>query len=277
LRRTVQPRAAPLDTGAPAPLAGLCFAIPRYFWGVARSPLVAISGSPADGMVELGDSLLLHAMDKLALPAIPDGMEPQLSPVAFAAWAGMFVTMINLLPVGQLDGGHVAYALFGTRQNRIAQAVHRAMLGFFVVLVASEVGRDLSIGFGFHRIGVHVNNALFWLVWFQMLSILGALAGRKEGQDPGVLTVRVRLFAMLGFVVVASAGREHPNPILWIAWFLALGLFLVMERKGGVLRPNALLDHPPTGAAPLGPGRTAIAILTLVFFVLLFMPRPISM
>ena len=277
MRGTIPTRAALLDIGASGPLAGLAFALPMYFWGVAHSPLVSMANTSSEGMVELGDSLALRIMDHFAMAPVPEGMTPQLSPVAFAAWAGMFVTMINLLPVGQLDGGHVAFALFGTSQNRIAQAAHRAMLAFFFLLVGSALIHDIGVGFGLHRIGTHVGNAMFWLVWFQMLAILGSLANARHAPEPGALTVRTRLAAMLGLVVLASVGRERSSPILWVAWFLGLGMLLVMERRSGTLRPNALLDHPPTGAAPLGPGRTAVAILTLIFFVLLFMPRPISM
>ena len=56
------------------------------------------------------------------------------------------------------------------------------------------------------------------------------------------------------------------------AFFAALGLLIAMERRGGALRPNRILDHPPTGAAPLDPLRRVVAIVTLGLFVLLFMP-----
>ena len=277
MRGTIPTRAALLDIGASGPLAGLAFALPMYFYGAAHSKVVPVAG--AEGMVELGDSLALRVMDHFSRAPIPEGMELQLSPMAFAAWAGMFVTMINLLPVAQLDGGHVAYALFGTRQDRIGQTVHRAMLAFFFVLVGGDVLHDLRLGFGLHRIGAHVGNGMFWLVWFEMLAILGSLssARRDGGPEAGTLTVRTRLVAMLGLVVLASVGREHESPLLWIVWFLGLGLLLAMEVRGGALRKTTLLDHPPTGRAPLGVGRAAVAILTLLFFVLLFMPRPISM
>ena len=73
------------------------------------------------------------AYQTLFAPAVPTGQELMLNSVAFAAWGGMFVTMVNLLPVGQLDAGHVAFALFGPRQNAVARTVHRAILVFFGV------------------------------------------------------------------------------------------------------------------------------------------------
>jgi membrane-associated protease RseP (regulator of RpoE activity) len=207
-------------------------------------------------------------------------MELELSPVAYAAWAGLFVTMINLIPVGQLDGGHVAYALFGTRQDKYAQIIHRSMLVFFFVGLGGYVVRDLIAGFAFVHFGDHVGNSMFWLVWFEMLGILGALAarGRPEGRGPeDKLGARTRIVATLGLLFLSGIGREHPRPFLWVAWLFGLALLVTMEVRGGALGPSRLVDHPPTGAAPLGPVRRAVAIVTLVFFVLLFMPTPFSM
>jgi membrane-associated protease RseP (regulator of RpoE activity) len=275
MRGVIPTRRALLDIGASGPLAGLCFAIPLYVWGIAHSKVIV----PPDDAGQLGSSLLIRLIDHLAGPHVPAGMDLQVSPVAFAAWAGMFVTMINLLPVGQLDGGHVAYALFGPRQDKIAKIVHRSMLAFFFVSVASFVFRDVRAGLGLHRIGQHVGNSLFWLVWFEVLAILGSLAARGSEQPPDAtaIPVRTRLVATLGLALLAGVGRQHSSPILWIGWFAALGVLLAMEVRGGVLRPHSLVDHPATGAAPLGKVRATIAIVTLLFFVALFMPTPMSM
>jgi membrane-associated protease RseP (regulator of RpoE activity) len=208
-------------------------------------------------------------------------MDLSLSPVASAGWTGMFVTMINLLPVGQLDGGHVAYSLFGPRQNRIGQWVHRSMLVFFFVSVASFVARDLRTGVGFWHIGRHVNSSLFWLVWFEVLAILGSLAqiGRGEiAPDTNPLSLRTRGFATLGLALLAAVFHDETSPVLWTAWFVGLAMLVAMEARWGALQPGTtLLDHPATGEEPLSPVRAAIAIVTLVFFVLLFMPTPIGM
>ena len=124
-KRQIPTRRALLDIGASGPLAGLAFALPLYAWGVAHSHFVPGGG---ENLVELGESVLIKGFDHLFAPPVPDGMLLVYSPVAFGAWGGLFVTVINLLPVGQLDGGHVAYALFGPKQDRYAQVVHRSML-----------------------------------------------------------------------------------------------------------------------------------------------------
>jgi membrane-associated protease RseP (regulator of RpoE activity) len=277
----IRTRAALLDIGASGPLAGLVFAIPLYVWGTAHPQILPADGPPQDLMF-LGDSLLSRVLDHFAAPHIPEGAIAMSSPVAFGAWAGLFVTMINLLPVGQLDGGHVAYALFGPRQDRFAVIVHRAMLAFFFVSVAGFVLRDVRSGIGLYHLGRAVNNSSFWLVWFEVLAVLGTISAQAQGGGAAqaareTIPIRTRAVATLGLLLLAGFGRERSSLLLWAGWFVGLGILLAMEARFGVLRPHTLLDHPPTGAAPLGPSRKAIAIVTLLFFVLLFMPTPISL
>ncbi len=131
-------------------------------------------------------------------------------------------------------------------------------------------------------LGRHIGNAVFWLVWFQMLAVLGSLATRGKDPRPGAdddeastaLTVRTRIVITVGLVVLASLGREHPSRLIVGAFFGALAVLIAMEMKGGVLRKHDLLDHPPTAPEPLDPIRKVIAIGTLLMFALLFMPEP---
>ncbi len=276
MKSKIPTRRALLDIGASGPLAGLFFALPLYAWGVAHSTVIPLGGEGA----ELGTSLLLRFLDHSFAPHIGPGQDVLLHPVAFAAWGGMLVTMINLLPVSQLDGGHVAYALFGPKQDTYARTIHRAVLVFFFVSLGSYVLRDVRAGFGLVRFGHHVGNSLVWLVWFEVLAILGAIASKSlphREHDPASIGTRTRLVAVASLVGLAMIGEEYNRPIVWVAWCVVLGLTLAMERRAGVLRPHDLLDHPPTGAAPLGAGRAAIAALTLAMFVLLFMPTPFEL
>lgn len=275
MRGTIPTRRALMDIGASGPLAGLLVAIPLYAWGAAHSKVIEIGSSEG---VELGEPIMVKLIDHFVNPS-PPGHELELSAVAFGAWAGMFVTMINLLPVGQLDGGHVAYALFGPRQNTIARWVHRSLLAFFFVSLASYVTRDLRAGLGLARIGTHVGNSLFWLVWFEILAVLGALSSRqKDGPPRADLDVRTRLVTVLGLVGLAELGRSYGGVLVWVAWFIGLGVLLVMEARGGALRADASsLDHPPTGDGPPGAARVAVGVLALVMFALLFMVSPVSM
>jgi membrane-associated protease RseP (regulator of RpoE activity) len=282
MRGTIPTRRALLDIGAAGPLAGLALAIPLYAWGAAHSRVVPLDALAAEGgHVELGNSLLLRLLDGWFAPPVPDGADLLVSPVAFAGWAGMFVTMINLLPVGQLDGGHVAFALFGPRQNRIAQWVHRSMLVFFFVNLGSFVARDVRAGLGFWHLGRHVNNSMFWLVWFEVLAVLGALAApvsRPAEGGEARLNMRTRVFSVLGLALLAGVFHDKTSPVLWVAWFSGLGVLIAMEARWGVLRSSSqLLDHPPTSSQRLTLGRAVVAIVTLAFFALLFMPTPFAL
>ncbi len=264
-------RRALLDFGAAGPLAGLALALPLYAWGVAHSTIVPLAGAG----VELGDSLLLRGLDHLFGPATPAGTTVLLSPVAEGAWAGLFVTMINLLPAGQLDGGHVAYALLGPRQDRVASWVHRSMLAFFAVSVASFVARDLQAGAHLWHLGRHVQSSLFWLVWFEVIAIIGQLTTPDEPDERARLGASTRAIMTALLLGTAWLLLDHDSFFLWAALLVALVLLVTMEIRWGALRRGSrLVDHPATGDAPLSWGRAAIAVITLAFFALLFMPTP---
>jgi len=101
------------DVAAAGPLAGLVLAVPAVIVGFHLST-VAPQDSSGSGMV-LGSSLLLSFLSKITLGVLPNDANIVLHPVGFAGWIGLLVTAMNLLPAGQLDGGHVTYALFGRR------------------------------------------------------------------------------------------------------------------------------------------------------------------
>ena len=278
MRGEIPNRRALLDIGASGPLAGLVVAIPAYAWGVRHSFETV---TPSDGGGELGESLLVRLLDHFFAPQVAQGVELVYSPVAYAAWAGFFFTMMNLVPVGQLDAGHVAYALLGRRQNRVGEIAHRAMLAFFVVSVGVLVSRDVRAGLGLYHLGDDVSQSLFWLVWFEVQAVLGVVASRGRADienDPGArLPVQTRILAIVGLALLAMFGKDVHNVAFWFAWFAGLALLLGMEAKWGVLRSSALLDHPTIAGERLGLGRTIVAVVTLVFFALLFMPVPIRM
>jgi membrane-associated protease RseP (regulator of RpoE activity) len=140
IRSALPSRRATLDIGAAGPFAGFAVALPLLAWGIAHSEvravgdvvlersntgLVSILGSwlggehlVVSGVQSFGDSLVTWGVQRLVLGELPPGTDVFLHPVAFAAWIGLFVTTLNLIPLGQLDGGHVTYALLGRRGAR---------------------------------------------------------------------------------------------------------------------------------------------------------------
>jgi len=140
MRGPIPNRKTLLAIGAAGPLAGLFVAIPVLILGLTLSPVVPFDpqtgvGIPETGMLLEGNSLLYGGLKTLMfgqwLPG--GGKDVSLDPIAFSAWAALLVTAINLIPAGQLDGGHIAYALLGDKARRLTQAmiVLTLIMGFF--------------------------------------------------------------------------------------------------------------------------------------------------
>jgi len=168
-----------LDVGAAGPLAGLAVAIPLLVYGLSLSD-VAVSNDP-DSVLE-GNSLLYLALKYLVkgqyLPAA-NGLDVQLHPVAFAAWIGLLITMINLIPIGQLDGGHVACAFFGSeRHNRLSGALHRVLLavGAAVSVWLTVDARDHGLAWSEAAL-YGLQSSLSWFVWALLLLGMRRLSG----------------------------------------------------------------------------------------------------
>lgn len=120
LRSPAPSRRALFDMAIAGPLAGLVFAVPALLIGLPMSKVVPDAGASAmssmhGGGVNIGSSLLLATLAKFGLGDQLVGHTLQLHPLAFAGWLGLIVTALNLLPIGQLDGGHIADAMFGQR------------------------------------------------------------------------------------------------------------------------------------------------------------------
>ena len=123
------------DIAAAGPLAGLVVALPALWIGLGWSKVAAV---PAGGSVTFGDSLLLRFMTWLVFGPLPPGHDVFVHPVALAGWVGLFVTALNLIPVGQLDGGRIAYALFGARHRQISIATFLGLLALGAVTGAGN-------------------------------------------------------------------------------------------------------------------------------------------
>jgi membrane-associated protease RseP (regulator of RpoE activity) len=126
-------RKALIDIGASGPIIGFVISVAACVIGLSLSEVVAVT-KPSEYALSLGDSLLFTFLSKVILGVTPEGHDILLHPIAFAGWIGLFVTSLNLLPIGQLDGGHIAFALLGEAHRVISTAlvVLLAVLGLFL-------------------------------------------------------------------------------------------------------------------------------------------------
>jgi membrane-associated protease RseP (regulator of RpoE activity) len=195
MRGRIADRDALLDVGAAGPLAGLAVTLPVLVVGIATSDVEPLP--EAGSFIIEGRSLLYVALLYALKGPIPAGHDIMLSPTAFAGWAGLLVTMINLIPVGQLDGGHIAYALLGPRQNRVGTWVRWSL-----PVVAIATGASLGIpamlaGRPADEIGSEWASGLHWLVWFAVLTMLGRATGHDHPPtDEGPLSPLRRWIAI---------------------------------------------------------------------------------
>ncbi len=187
------------DIGAAGPWAGILVAIPAVIIGLSLSDVTPLDKS--GGGLELGNSLLFLGLSHLVLGVDPSMVNVNLHPIAFAGWIGLLVTSLNLLPVGQLDGGHVVYALFPRR--------HRTISTLFVISCILMLVVPLALG---------RNPWWGWLLWAVLLVALGlghpSTVDRDTPLDPGraiAAWLTVVLFIVTFSPVPLSIGQPEQS------------------------------------------------------------------
>jgi len=135
------------DVGIAGPIAGFVVAVPVLLAGMLLSRPIAALPQSGD-FITFGEPVLYKLLAPLVFGNLPKETDILLHPTAFAGWIGLLVTSLNLLPVGQLDGGHIAYAVLGPRAYRLSYG----LIGILLVL-------------SFYYQG--------WLIWVLLLGILG--------------------------------------------------------------------------------------------------------
>jgi membrane-associated protease RseP (regulator of RpoE activity) len=213
MRGRIERRDALLDVGASGPLAGLALTLPILVYGIATSEVEPL---PASGSFLIEGRSLLYVALLFALKGpIPEGHDIMLSPTAFAAWAGLLVTMINLVPVGQLDGGHIAFALFGERQNRYGRLVRLALPGIALLTGAYFGVPALAAQRPWSEVATEWMSGLHWMVWFAVLTVLGRMTGHDHPPtDDATLSPKRRVVAtatLLVFVLLFMPSWVRPG------------------------------------------------------------------
>ncbi|HQE79379.1 MAG TPA: site-2 protease family protein [Syntrophorhabdaceae bacterium] len=177
------------DIGVGGPLAGFIVSLPFIYVGIKLSHVGPIPAH--QGFLELGDPLLFKLFQIALVGEIPDGHDLILHPFAYAGWVGLFVTALNLLPAGQLDGGHIVYAVFGERSRKIYMLV-LLVLGIYAV---------------FFNQG--------WLALVILLFIFGMRHPRPIDMETGLDSKR-RLLALVILIIFILSFTPKPFPSLTI-------------------------------------------------------------
>jgi len=171
MKSPIRTREALVDIGASGPIAGFIVSVIAVIIGLSMSKIVEYNEVP--GMLFIGNSLLFSFLSDLIVGKAAQGSDILLHPIAFAGWIGFFVTSMNLIPIGQLDGGHIAYAFFGEKHRKVS---------FFLVGVLVFTGIFFWPG---------------WLVWAILLVILGV-------KHPPFLSMGTRLQTSRKIVALVS-------------------------------------------------------------------------
>ncbi|MDP6037971.1 MAG: site-2 protease family protein [Candidatus Latescibacteria bacterium] len=167
LRSRIPNRRALIDIGASGPIAGFIMSVIALGVGLGMSEVIEARDIP-QGSLSLGDSLLSAWLGELVVGNLPAGYDVMLHPVAFAGWLGLFVTVLNLLPMGQFDGGHIIYAIFGRKHRLISRAT---MVGLALMWLLGPPYNWLDAQAMFD---VWLNSRwIGWLVWLFMAMFLG--------------------------------------------------------------------------------------------------------
>ena len=153
IREAFPTKRALFDIGVAGPIAGFLALLPFLFFGLSLSEQVPLRDT--GNMLMIGDPLLLKVAGWCVFGSLPDGYTVSLHGMAFAAWWGMLATALNLIPFGQLDGGHIAYALFGRRAVYVSFVTLGAamVLTFFSpsLLMTTVMMLVMALSLGLHH------------------------------------------------------------------------------------------------------------------------------
>ena len=187
IREPILYKRALFDIGIAGPIAGFLVALPLLFAGMWLSTAVPLPRHFSG--LELGEPLLFKAAAWLVWGTPSGGLALNMHPMAFAAWFGLLATALNLFPIAQLDGGHIAYAVFGPRATYITYG------SLVVALVLTTV-------------------SLSWIVWTIMIVAMLFIAGPRHPRvmDELVPLDRTRL-ALAVFALVMFVLCFTPAPI----------------------------------------------------------------
>ena len=181
-----------IDIGLAGPFAGFIITIPALFVGISQSKLGPSLGG--EGLT-LGEPFLFKLVSALIWPNAPADQILYISPVGLAAWFGLLATAINLMPIGQLDGGHATYALFRGKAHRVSR------IAFLLLFPMAYFGPT-------------------WLVWALMAFLLGIRRPHPPTlSDETPLPKSRKWMSILGYATFVLCFTPEPIVFSWAELF----------------------------------------------------------
>lgn len=209
-------------------------------------------------MIFLFGETPLYSFIASFFPSAPPMYEIMHYPFLLAGWFGLFFTALNLMPVGQLDGGHILYSLVGYEKHRI---IARLFFGGLTVLAGIEaipLFQNYLTNYGFGSVGYA------WGIWIIMLSLLMKKAYKEHLYWMGAM-IPISLFLSGFFLYVWNPLFAQEGSVLWIFW----SFFTAYVVK---------IEHPPVRfEEPLSPARTILGWLSMVIFILCISLNPLTL
>ena len=193
IREPIPQKRMLFDIGIAGPIAGFLVAVPALFLGIAMSHVVKLPDTFTG--FELGEPLLFKLASWLLWGSTPDGYSLNLHPIAFAAWFGLLATALNLFPIGQLDGGHISYAVFGPRSTYVTFATVAVAIGL-------------------------TSFAISWVVWTALTIVMLIVFGPRHPRvaDEHMPLDRTRqllaLFALIMFILCFTPAPIRPMDLI---------------------------------------------------------------
>ena len=175
IRQRISNRIVLIEIGAAGPIMSFFTSMIAAIYGLYKSPIIT---NAAKRGIALGDSLLFKLLAYLIKGDIPKGQDLLLHPIAYAAWLGFFVTALNLIPIGQLDGGHILYSLLGKISRKISYVVYAILI---------------TVGI-FYWQG--------WLVWGVLLIFIGLKHPSLSDESPLLLKHKLLAYFCI-FILIA--------------------------------------------------------------------------
>ncbi len=278
IKSRIQSRTVNFDIGIAGPLAGFVVALALLIYGYANLPPAEYiyqfhpeyeqyglnyadhvyqpeNLPPGTVDMVIGKNLLMWLLETyVADPArVPNAHELIHYPLLFAGFLALVFTSLNLLPVGQLDGGHVLYGLLGFKKHRVVASVVFGLFLFYAGLGLLVPGEELNV------LGWRMPHLLSiaTVVGFYYLCLGGLLLGKRDTWMYAVI-----IFAVQYLLVLTWPGVKGYSG--WLLFAFVIGRFV-------------RIPHPPADMEePLSPARQLLGWLALLIFILCFVPNPIE-